>query len=1228
MTGLAPSTTHTYTVVAFDAAGNVSAAQQRGHRDRRRPRPTRSRRRRPRNFRVTGVTTTTIALAWNASTDNIGVAGYRIREGTTIVGTTTALTFTVTGLTPGTTHTYTAVAFDAAGNVSPASNAATGTTSSTPDTQPPTAPTNLAVGAKTSTTVTLTWTASTDNVGVTGYRVMEGTTQVGTGTATTFTVTGLLPSSTHTYTVTAFDAAGNVSPPSNAVTVTTDPATVSTLKVQYRAADTSATDQQIKPHLNIVNTGTTAVPLSELTARYWYTREGTQTQAYDCDYAQVGCANVTASFVTLASPVPGANMYLQLAFGAGAGTLNGGAQTGEMQNRLHNQNWSSYNEADDYSYDPTKTAFADWNRVTLYRSGTLVWGVEPVPAGPDFSLAASPASVSASQGGTAASTIAITRLMGFTGAVAFTASGLPAGATATFNPASTTGNSSTVTFAAAASTPVGTSQVTVTGTSGALVRTVNVSLAVTASQTPDFSLSASPASVSVQQGASAVSTLTITRVNGFTGSVLFGAAGLPAGVSATFTPPSTTGNTATVTFAATATAATGTAPVTVSGTSGTLVHTVSIGVTVTQPVPNNAYLQRFRDLWDELHGTTANNGYFHPANVPYHSVETLICEAPDHGHETTSEAFSYWVWLEAMHGHLTGDWAPLQQAFTSIESHIIPTQADQPTNSFYNASDPADYAPEADLPSGYPSVINSSTPVGTDPIAAELRTAYNTPNVYGMHWILDVDNFYGYGRRGDGTSQPSYINTFQRGPQESVWETVPQPSWEDFQWGAGTAGGYLPLFITGPSPARQWRYTNAPDADARLVQAMYWAKTFADARGGSAAVDSLAAKAAQMGDYLRYAMFDKYFKTDGLHQPDLPRGHRLQRGPLPDVLVLRVGRRHRRLRRLGLAHRLEPQPLRLPEPDGRARAHDHAGACAALAQRRARLDDQPRAPARVLPLAAVGRRRHRRRRHQQLGRPLRHAARGRADVLRRCSTRRTRSTSIPAATPGSASRPGRWSAWPSTTTSPATIARSLILDKWVTWAMANTRLLTNGSYEIPSTLDWDGQPSLNWNATTQNWNAADATYNAGLRAIVVDFTQDVGVAAALAKTLTYYSAGRTRWGAPHPSSQVLAKELLDRMWTLYRDETGVAVPETRRDYNRFDDPVFVPAGFTGAMPNGDPITASSTFIGLRSDLRSDPAWPQVQAYLDGGPAPTFTYHRFWAQVDIALANAEYGRLFP
>src|SRR5262249_46296225 len=96
------------------------------------------------------------------------------------------------------------------------------------DITPPTAPTNLAVASKTSASVSLSWTASTDDVGVTGYRIFDGTTQVGTSATTSFTATGLAASSTHTYTVSAVDAAGNVSDASNAVTVTTDPPVVDT----------------------------------------------------------------------------------------------------------------------------------------------------------------------------------------------------------------------------------------------------------------------------------------------------------------------------------------------------------------------------------------------------------------------------------------------------------------------------------------------------------------------------------------------------------------------------------------------------------------------------------------------------------------------------------------------------------------------------------------------------------------------------------------------------------------------------------------------------------------------------------------------------------------------------------------------------------------------------------------------------------------------------------------
>jgi hypothetical protein len=64
------------------------------------------------------------------------------------------------------------------------------------------------------------------------------------------------------------------------------------------------------------------------------------------------------------------------------------------------------------------------------------------------------------------------------------------------------------------------------------------------------------------------------------------------------------------------------------------------------------------------------------------------------------------------------------------------------------------------------------------------------------------------------------------------------------------------------------------------------------------------------------------------------------------------------------------------------------------------------------------------------------------------------------------------------------------------------------------------------------------------------------------------------------------------------------------------------------MPNGDPIEPGSTFSSIRTWYEDDPDWPKVQAYLDGGEAPSFNYHRFWAQADVATAMAVYGELFP
>lgn len=201
-----------------------------------------------------------------------------------------------------------------------------------------------------------------------------------------------------------------------------------------------------------------------------------------------------------------------------------------------------------------------------------------VPGQPDFSLTATNASVT--PGGTGTSTITVVPSGGFTGSVTLSVGTLPTGVTAAFSPNPTTGTS-TLTFTAAASATTGPATVTVTGTSGTLTHTASLTLTVGAVQQPDFSLAAT--NVSVAQGGTGTSTVTISRLNGFTGNVTLSAGTLPAGITATFAPnPATT--TSTLTFTASATATAATVPVTITGVSGTLTHSTTINVTVTTGV--------------------------------------------------------------------------------------------------------------------------------------------------------------------------------------------------------------------------------------------------------------------------------------------------------------------------------------------------------------------------------------------------------------------------------------------------------------------------------------------------------------------------------------------------------------------------------------------------------------------------------------------------------------------
>lgn len=311
--GLSANTTYSYTVKAYDAAGNrstasASASATTGAPDTEAPSV-------PGSLTATAASSSSASLTWSASTDNVAVTGYEIYRDGMLVGTAASTNYADSGLTANTTYSYTVKSYDAAGNVSAASAAASVTTPAgnsvtiyykqgfttpyihyrpaggawttapgvampasefagynkitidlgaatqleacfnngsgtwdsnnmnnylfgvgtwtyvptgtiTPgapsvDTTAPSVPANVAATAASSSSASVTWNASTDNVAVTGYEIYRDGTLIDTATGTSYSDSGLSANTTYNYTVKAYDAAGNRSAASAAASVTT-----------------------------------------------------------------------------------------------------------------------------------------------------------------------------------------------------------------------------------------------------------------------------------------------------------------------------------------------------------------------------------------------------------------------------------------------------------------------------------------------------------------------------------------------------------------------------------------------------------------------------------------------------------------------------------------------------------------------------------------------------------------------------------------------------------------------------------------------------------------------------------------------------------------------------------------------------------------------------------------------------------------------------------------------
>jgi hypothetical protein len=438
------------------------------------------------------------------------------------------------------------------------------------------------------------------------------------------------------------------------------------------------------------------------------------------------------------------------------------------------------------------------------------------------------------------------------------------------------------------------------------------------------------------------------------------------------------------------------------------------------------------------------------------------------------------------------------------------------------------------------------------------------------------------------------------------------------KWGG--PHGFLDLFVKD-SDTPQWRYSDAPDADARAIQAVYWAKVWAEENGAAPAVQGVLAKAAKLGDFLRYSMFDKYFKPIGCKSLDCPgaegraSAHYLLSwyyawgGALPGSgnWAWRIGS--------SASHQGYQNPMA---------AYALSSVVAMRPRSPSAWGDWARSLARQLELY-----RWLQSEEGAIAGGVTNSWGGGYGVA-------------PAGTPtfyGMAYDPApvfhdppsnEWfgfQVWSMERVAEyyyvsADARAKTVLAQWVAWVLQNTTL-TGDAYSIPSSLQWSGQPAASYGDKARPSEGKAPIANPALHVTVTARGDDVGTAASLAKVLSFYAA---RSG--NEAAAKLAKELLDRMWRKYRDAKGIAQPEVRKDYRRFAEPVFVPAGWKGRMPNGDPIDSTSTFLSIRTKLKSDPDWARVDAYLRGGPPPTFVYHRFWAQSEIATANAIYGWLFP
>ena len=702
------------------------------------------------------------------------------------------------------------------------------------------------------------------------------------------------------------------------------------------------------------------------------------------------------------------------------------------------------------------------------------------------------------------------------------------------------------------------------------------------------------------------------------------------------------------------------------------------------------YSAWFESLYDDVITNGQANGYLSKNDngsgsfgIPYHSIETCICEAPDYGHETTSEAMSYIVWTTAMRdvlgkkGILSAS-SDLKKGWKTLEA-MIPGWSVNAYGSSTNYKSiwnqqrlKADTDNEYDTPEEY----NGQNPQGdaVNPYFERFKKAYSSDNgYYMMHWLADVDDWYGFGggTPGGNSGKFTFINTFQRGRQESCFETVPQPCIEELKYGM-SGQGIKSIFNGLGSPA-QYSFTNAPDAEDRAIQAVYFANLYG---AGDSNVSALAGK---MADQTRNDMFDKYYKKigcqdmkwdssdpaksiEGMHwlrawytawggalgnydwawQIGCSHSHEFYQNPLAAFGAVTDNAISGGMKadtavddwKLSLQRQLEMY-LWLQSAEGPI-----GGGC--TNSWNGRYEKYPDGASTFYDMAYVA--------HPVYADPgSNHWIGNQVWAIQRLAELYYYLKSDMATAPADV-KPGGLS---------IEEALKVILDKWVAWMIDNTEFDVvdeDGNtiaFQFPGSLNWGEEPDstsangmndavFDLNNSPAKWTGVyKEGANDNYHCEIAGMSRDIGCASSLANILIYYAKanGAKASAASNANNTELAdkalytaNKILTSNWDDARDEVGLSLTENNGSLKRlFTQSVYIPNFYRGTMPDGSKLENGATFESIRESYNQDPTFQELKkAYEDTGSTEgvDLNYHRFWHEGDAIMALGVMALLYP